>query len=144
MTPGGGTIAAFGLRYQYMATVEQFLQHLRDSPELIARTALVVEPAVVGPDGTDDDIVDFGFLTDGEATHHFQVKASLEPSKNPLQPAPARAALARLITHNASSAVLYTNKPLSLSLSADAIADADSPRRPGTTSFGRCGIRSPT
>lgn len=135
MTPGGGTIAAFGLRYQYMATVEQFLQHLRDSPELIARTALVVEPAVVGPDGTDDDIVDFGFLTDGEATHHFQVKASLEPSKNPLQPAPARAALARLITHNASSAVLYTNKPLSLSLSADAIADADSPRRPGTTSF---------
>ena len=135
MTPGGGTIAAFGLKYQYMATVEQFLQHLRDSPELIARTALVVEPVVVGPDGADDDIVDFGFLTDGEATHHFQVKASLDPSKNPLQPAPARAALERLITHNASSAVLYTNKPLSPDLSDGTAVDADSPRQPGITSF---------
>lgn len=135
MTPGGGTIAAFGLKYQYMATVEQFLQHLRDNPELIARTALVVEPVVVGPNGADDDIVDFGFLTDGEATHHFQVKASLEPSKNPLQPAPAREAIERLIAHNASSAVLYTNKPLSPVLSDEAMADDDSPRAPGTTSF---------
>lgn len=134
MTPGGGTIAAFGLKYQYMATVEQFLQHLRGHPELIARTTLVVEPVVVGQDGADDDIVDFGFLTDGEATHHFQVKASLEPSKNPLQPAPAREALERLTAHNASSAVLYTNKPLSPVLSDEAI-DEDAPRVPGTTSF---------
>lgn len=135
MTPGGGTIAAFGLKYQYMATVEQFLQHLRSSPELIARTALVVEPVVAGPDGADDDIVDFGFLTDGEATHHFQVKASLEPSKNPLQPAPARATLERLIKHNARSAVLYTNKPLSPDLLSGAIADADPRTLPGITSF---------
>lgn len=134
MTPGGGTIAAFGLKYQYMATVEQFLQHLRDSPELIARTSLVVEPVVVGPDGADDDIVDFGFLTDGEATHHFQVKASLEPSKNPLQPAPAREALGRLIAHDANSAVLYTNKPLSPGLSDEVIVDDSSSAR-GTTSF---------
>ena len=147
MTSGGGTIAAFGLKYQYMATVDQFLHHLRDNPELIARTTLVVEPVVVNPKGKNDDIVDFGFLTDGDPTHHFQVKSSIDPPNNPLQPASARAVLERLITHDAKSAVLYTNKPLSPTLLDDVDVDTRTPPRLGTTSYiwsnGPGGVETP-
>lgn len=135
MTPGGGTIAAFGLKYQYMATVELFLQHLRDNIALIPQTTLVVEPVVVDSHGQEDDIVDFGFLTDDMPTHHVQVKSSIDPSNNPLQPAPARAVLERLITHDATNSALYTNKPLSPTLLGDVEVDARALARFGTVSY---------
>jgi len=46
-----------GLGSRDLATVDRNLHHLRDNPELIARTALVVEQVVVNPEGRNDDIV---------------------------------------------------------------------------------------
>lgn len=87
---GGGGVAAFGLDYQYLVTVEFFLRYLRQNPELIPRATLVVDPLLINTGGVEDDIVDFGVEVDGESTHHCQVKSSTEPSTYPLQPAEAR------------------------------------------------------
>ncbi|MHA4855065.1 hypothetical protein L1080_037015 [Rhodococcus sp. MSC1_016] len=121
MTSGGGTVAAFGLKYQYMATVEQFLLYLRDHPEMIARTTLIVEPLAITVDGTEDDIVDFAIETDDEVARNYQVKSSLDPATNPLQPASARGILQRLITHRADNHIVFTNKPLSPQLAKEVL-----------------------
>jgi hypothetical protein len=65
-TLGGGSVAAYGLKYQYLSTVEYLLRYLRGHPELIARTTLVVEPLVKSANDADDDA----------AVHHIQVKAT--------------------------------------------------------------------
>lgn len=110
---GGGGVAAFGFSYQYLQTAEVFLSLLRANPELIAHAALVIEPLRTKPDGKDDDVVDFAIEVDGEVLCSVQVKASSEPDKYPLQPAPARTALDRLVVHQASNIILLTNKPIS-------------------------------
>lgn len=135
MTAGGGTIAAFGLKYQYMATIEQFLRYLRGNLDLLPRVALEVEPLVFAAGGAVDDIVDFGFLTDGIATHHYQVKSSLNPAENPLTPAAAREVLQRLAVHNAQDFALYTNKPLSPALAHDVTVDNRRSPRAGVVSY---------
>jgi hypothetical protein len=125
-TLGGGSVAAYGLKYQYLATLEYFLRYLREHPELIARTTLVVEPVLEDSDGVDDDIVDFGIEVDDVAVHHLQVKATTNPDRYRLQPSDARVALDRLLRHAADNSVLLTNKPLSSDLASKcAIADAE-------------------
>ncbi len=115
-TAGGGTVAAYGLRYQYLSTIEHFLYHLRNNLEVLPRTSLLVEPVIVNPDGSSDDIVDYGFLTDDAHSHHYQVKSSLTPDQYPLTPSLAREVLDALHAHPAPEAALHTNKPLSPTL----------------------------
>jgi len=67
---GGGGIAAFGLRYQYLATAEYILVFLRDNPDLIPRANLVIEPLHTKDDGKDDDVVDFAIDIDDEPSHN--------------------------------------------------------------------------
>lgn len=117
---GGGGVAAFGLDYQYLVTVEFFLRYLRQNPELIPRATLVVDPLLINTGGVEDDIVDFGVEVDGESTHHCQVKSSTEPSTYPLQPAEARTVLEGLLGHQATNSFILTNKPLSPVLLGDA------------------------
>lgn len=112
-TTGGGSAAAYGLKYQYLATLEYFLRYLRAQPELIPRAGLVVEPMLKDADDANDDIVDFTVELDDVAVHHVQVKATTKPDRYPVQPADARAALERLLKHEADNSVLVTNKPLS-------------------------------
>jgi hypothetical protein len=75
-TLGGGSVAAYGLKYQYLSTVEYILRYLREHPELIARTTLVVEPLFKSANDADDGIVDFAIELDDAAVHHIQVKAT--------------------------------------------------------------------
>jgi hypothetical protein len=138
-TLGGGSVAAYGLKYQYLATVEYFLRYLRLHPELIARTTLVVEPLFKNANEADDDIVDFAIELDDVAVHHIQVKATTKPDQYPIQPADARAALNQLLGHPADNSTLLTNKPLSPGLASEsALAHTPSPalrtsRRPTAT-----------
>ncbi len=118
-TRGGGAVAAYGLKYQYLATADYFLRYLREHPELIQRATLVVEPLLINADGKDDDIVDFAIEVDDVASHHIQVKATTKPDQYPLQPADARAVLDRLLGHGTENSMLLTNKPLSPELAAD-------------------------
>jgi hypothetical protein len=126
---GGGGIAAFGLNYQYLVTAEFFLQYLRQNPDLIPRAALVVDPLLTQADGKEDDIVDFAIEVDDEATHHSQVKSSTEPTNYPLQPADARPVLERLLSHQAPSTFILTNKPLSPQLLGEADVKGTAGRR---------------
>lgn len=52
---GGGGIAAFGLRYQYLVTAEYVLAFLRNDLALIPHANLVTEPLHKKDDGKDDD-----------------------------------------------------------------------------------------
>ncbi|MGB8403132.1 MAG: hypothetical protein WCE30_03535 [Mycobacterium sp.] len=121
---GGGGIAAFGLRYQYLATAEYVLVFLRDNPDLIPHANLVVEPLHIKEDGKDDDVVDFAIEIDNEPSHNVQVKSSSEPEEHPLQPALAREVFDRLASHSADQRILLTNKPLSPGLAEEAITHA--------------------
>lgn len=121
-TLGGGAVAAYGLKYQYLATTEYFLRYLREHPELIPHAALVVEPLLTNANGQYDDIVDFAIEVDDAASHHIQVKATTKPNEYPLQPAEARVALGRLLGHAAQHSMLLTNKPLSTVLAAECAA----------------------
>ncbi|MFH5229408.1 hypothetical protein [Antrihabitans spumae] len=126
MTAGGGTIAAYGLRYQYMITIERFLRHMRANLSLLPRTDLLVEPVVLQAGDESDDIVDFGLVVDDIHSHHYQVKSSLAPAENPLTPAPAREVLNRLHANPATHSALYTNKPLSPMLANSVAVDTGS------------------
>ena len=64
---GGGSVAAYGLNYQYLSTAEYFLRFLRKNMEPLPMATLVVEPVIAKADGEDDDIVDFAIEIDGEA-----------------------------------------------------------------------------
>lgn len=110
---GGGAVAAYGLKYQYLATLDYFLRYLREYPELIPCSSLVVEPVLEDGEGEDDDIVDFAIEVDGVAAQYIQVKATTKPAQYALQPAEARRALQRLLNHGADSSILLTNKLLS-------------------------------
>ena len=121
---GGGGIAAFGLRYQYLVTAEYALAFLRNNPALIPHVKLVIEPLHKKDDGKDDDVVDFAIETDDEPSHNVQVKSSSEPDDHLLQPAAAREVFDRLVNHPAEQRILLTNKPLSPLLADAAIAQA--------------------
>ncbi|MCX2930867.1 hypothetical protein ORI20_11300 [Mycobacterium sp. CVI_P3] len=110
---GGGGVAAFGFSYQYLQTADVLLKLLRENPELISRATLVVEPLHKKADGKDDDVVDFAIEVDSEVMYSVQVKSSSQPDDYPLQPAPARDALERLVAYPASNTLLLTNKPIS-------------------------------
>lgn len=119
---GGGEIAAYGLSYQYLVTLDYVLRYLRTNPALIQHATLVVEPLIPKPDGKTDDIVDFAIEVDGESADQVQVKSSAEPAEHPLQPTPARAALERLLGRQAANSLILTNKPLSPQLLGEAEA----------------------
>jgi hypothetical protein len=124
-THGGGEIAAYGLSYQYMATADHILRYLHSNPEAIPRATLIVEPLLPKADGKDDDeeddIVDFAIEIDDEAADSAQVKSSLDPLENPLQPAPARIILERLLGNTqAPNLLILTNRPLSPQLAEEA------------------------
>lgn len=126
---GGGGIAAFGLRYQYMVTAEYVLAFLRNDLALIPRAVLVIEPLHKKDDGKDDDVVDFAIDVDDERSQNVQVKSSSEPEDHPLQPAAAREVFDRLVNHPAEQRILLTNKPLSPALADAAIAQSTYARR---------------
>ncbi|GAB3037642.1 hypothetical protein [Mycobacterium bourgelatii] len=119
---GGGGIAAFGLRYQYLVTAEYVLAFLRKDLALIPHADLVIEPLHKKDDGKDDDVVDFAIEIDDEPSHNVQVKSSSEPEDHPLQPAAAREVFDRLVNHPAEQRILLTNKPLSPALADAAVA----------------------
>jgi hypothetical protein len=121
---GGGGIAAFGLRYQYLVTAEYVLAFLRNNLALIPHANLVIEPLHKKDDGKDDDVVDFAIEIDDEPSHNVQVKSSSEPEDHPLQPAAAREVFDRLVNHPAEQRILLTNKPLSPALADAAIAQS--------------------
>ena len=118
---GGGGIAAFGLRYQYLVTAEYVLGFLRNNLALIPHATLVIEPLHRKDDGKDDDVVDFAVEIDDEPSHNVQVKSSSEPDDHPLQPAAAGEVFDRLVIHPAEERILLTNKPLSPVLADAAI-----------------------
>lgn len=121
---GGGGIAAFGLRYQYLVTAEYALAFLRNNLALIPHANLVIEPLHKNDDGDDDDVVDFAIEIDDEPSRNVQVKSSSEPEDRPLQPAAAREVFERLLLHPAQQRILLTNKPLSPALADAAIVQA--------------------
>jgi hypothetical protein len=121
---GGGGIAAYGLRYQYLVTAEYVLAFLRDNPDRIPHATLVIEPLHKKADGGDDDIVDFAIEVYSEPSHNAQVKSSSEPDTHPLQPAAARDVFSRLVDHPAERRLLLTNKPLSPDL-GDAVTELE-------------------
>src|ERR1700730_17502048 len=102
---GGGGIAAFGLRYQYLVAAEYVLAFLRDNLALIPHTQLLTEPLHKQSDGKDDDAVDFAIEIDDEPSHSVQVKSSSEPDDHPLQPAAAREVFDRLVLHPAEQRI---------------------------------------
>lgn len=115
----GGSIAAFGFSFQYLATAVYTL-HLMCAEELDPRelTLVVEPPAAFGPDGSDDDIVDFAVLVDGVVYKRVQVKASRQPSEKVLAPAEAGRVFERLdALAIPGESVLLTNRQLATSLS---------------------------
>jgi hypothetical protein len=79
----GGGAAAFGFRYQYLATAEEVLRVLIAYAGDIGDLALLVEPTcqeLGGENGEDDNVVDFGVEGHGEVIRRVQVKASRSPS----------------------------------------------------------------
>ena len=116
MTNSGGTSAAFGFSYQYLATATFVLNWLIDNPDLdVDAVVLEVEPPFSGtdPDSPDDDIVDFALHVGGVERFRVQVKASKDPSARTLAPAEAQRVFDRLnaIRHDGES-VLLTNRHL--------------------------------
>lgn len=111
MTDGGG-VAAFGFRYQYLATAEEFLLALIAHSGDYADLALIVEPTKrdVG-DTADDDVVDFAIERDSTVSRRVQVKSSQKPSgMNPLR-YPDAAAIFKRMGNSGGEVVILTNKP---------------------------------
>lgn len=132
---GGGGVAAFGFSYQYLQTAEVFLTLLHKNPELIPRATLVIEPLHTRADGEDDDVVDFAIEVDGEVLYSIQVKSSSERDGNPMQPAPARKALERLVAYPAANTLLLTNKPISPGLLDEVEVVPDGTAQTHTTAY---------
>lgn len=113
----GGGAAAFGFRYQYLATAEEFLLAVTTHSADQSNLTLIVEP--IRPDLralTDDDIVDFAIEIAGDVSRRVQVKSSRAPSgRNPLRYADVRTIFERMGSGGDHAAVL-TNKPLAKKL----------------------------
>lgn len=115
----GGSTAAFGFSFQYLATAVYTL-NLMWTEELDPRElTLVVEPtAAIGSDGSEDDVVDFAVLANDVVHRRVQVKASRQPEVRMLAPAEAGRVFARLESlASPGESVLLTNRQLAASLS---------------------------
>lgn len=114
----GGSSAAFGFSFQYLVTAVYTLQVLATGGRDPGAITLVVEPtAAAGPDGSDDDIVDFAVLVDDVMFRRVQVKASRRPEARVLAPAEAGAVFERLDSLcQCGESVLLTNRQLAPSL----------------------------
>lgn len=110
----GGNQAAFGYRYQYLATIERFLRYMRDHLGELGSIALHVEPTALMRDGfaRDDDIIDFAIELNNEIAERDQVKGSSNPADNKLYHGEADAVFHRLDGEVATRSVLLTNRPL--------------------------------
>jgi tetratricopeptide (TPR) repeat protein len=112
----GGGFASFGLRYQYFATADHFLQQLTERDGDVRGLVLTVEPTRFEQvsEGDPDEVVDYAISGEGSpATDSVQVKASRQPSaRNPLKPSTVTAIFAKMPGDPTSKTVL-TNKPLS-------------------------------
>lgn len=121
MAGDGGGFASFGLRYQYFATADHFLQQLTERDDDVRGLVLTVEPTRFEqvPEDDPDEVVDYAITAEGSlTTDSVQVKASRQPSaRNPLKPSAATAIFARMPGDPTSKTVL-TNKPLSKRLRA--------------------------
>ncbi|MFE6920600.1 ATP-binding protein [Nocardia sp. NPDC057663] len=113
MTSDGGAVAAFGFRFQYLVTVEEFLRTVTGSSDDPGSLVLIVEPRRhdIGV-GNDDDVVDFAIERNGRVERHVQVKSSVVPSEsNTLGYADVEKIFARMGSEGEEAAVL-TNRPL--------------------------------
>lgn len=122
MTTSGGTSAAFGFSYQYLATAAFALNWLLNNPSVDVTTVVLdVEPpsASADPDSPDDDIVDFAIHVEGLERVRVQVKASKDPTARTMTPAEAQRVFNRLgaMSHDGKS-VLLTNRHLGPSLAS--------------------------
>ena len=126
VTNSGGTSAAFGFSYQYLATATFVLNWLTDNPDFDVDTAvLAVEPPTSGvdPESPGDDIVDFAIHVGGVERYRVQVKASKDPSTWTLAPAEAQRVFDRLdaVGHDGQS-LLLTNRYLGPTLTDGCLA----------------------
>ncbi|MEV0339172.1 ATP-binding protein [Nocardia sp. NPDC050713] len=113
MTSDGGAVAAFGFRFQYLVTVEEFLRTVTDNSGDPGALVLIVEPTRhdIGV-GNDDDVIDFAIERDGRVERHVQVKSSVVPSEsNTLGYADVEKIFTRMGSEGEEAAVL-TNRPL--------------------------------
>ena len=113
MATDGGTVAAFGFRFQYLVTVEEFLRTVTDHLSEPGAVVLIVEPTRhdIGV-GNDDDVVDFAIERSGRVERHVQVKSSVVPSEsNRLGYADVEEIFARMGSEGDEATVL-TNRPL--------------------------------
>jgi hypothetical protein len=110
----GGNQSAFGYRYQYLATIERFLQYMRDHLGELPAITLYVEPTTLMSDGIalDDDIIDFAIGLDGKIVERVQVKGSSGPDDNKLYHGEADSVFQRLDGALPTRSVLITNRPL--------------------------------
>lgn len=119
MTTDGGGIAAFGYRYQYLVTAEEFLRLLASGSDDLVSAAFIVEPTQVdlrSASGADDDVVDYAVEINGQVTRRVQVKASRIPSRlNPLKYSDASAIFKRMSSEG-DEAIILTNRPLAKKL----------------------------
>ncbi|MFG3522054.1 ATP-binding protein [Nocardia nova] len=113
MTTDGGAVAAFGFRFQYLVTVDEFLRAITENPDDPGALVLIVEPTRhdIGV-GNDDDVIDFAIERDGRVERHVQVKSSVVPSEsNTLGYADVDKIFTRMGNEGQEAAVL-TNRPL--------------------------------
>lgn len=119
MAVDGGGAAAFGFRYQYLATAEEILRVVSTHSGDIADLSLLVEPTrreLGNAPDVDDDVVDFAVEAAGATIRRVQVKASRHPSGlNPLRNSDATKIFNRM-GQDAVPAVILTNKPLAKKL----------------------------
>jgi tetratricopeptide (TPR) repeat protein len=119
VTFDGGEKAAFGFRYQYLVTVEDFLRYLVTNPDQARSASLVIEAA--GPsEDDDDDVIDYSIVVSDAVAQRVQVKGTRNPTgRNPFRPGEAKAVFDRMLVgpRAATPGVVRTNKPASKKLS---------------------------
>ena len=118
MTADGGEKAAFGFRYQYLVTVEDFLQYLLEHPDRAGSATLNVEATDSSGDD-DDEVVDYAIVVAEAVMRRVQVKGSRKPSGlDPLRPSAVKTIFERMSSgpRAATTGVIRTNKPVSKKL----------------------------
>lgn len=113
-TTDGGTNAAYGFNFQYLATAEFFLRHIRENLDKVGSMALHIESASIAESAQYDDIVDFAIEED-EAIHtKAQVKGSRQGRE--LIPSDVKKVFEKLNDGTTPNIRLMTNRPLSPTL----------------------------
>ncbi|MBJ8341217.1 orc1/cdc6 family replication initiation protein [Antrihabitans sp. YC3-6] len=78
MAYGGGVVSAFGYHYQYLATIEYFLEYMRANLSELSGIRFFVETSSVST--SDKDKVDFSTTIADLLVEAVQVKASIDPT----------------------------------------------------------------